>query len=75
MQAALQSSPPVSQVHTYPFDVVRPEELVPGQGQMAVRLQPGVTLLSLHTYLAGQGYECSFAPGGRRLPCLQGDHV
>lgn len=41
----------------------RAEELVPGQGRTVARMQPGVTMLQLHRYLATRGLECSFSPG------------
>jgi len=42
------------------------DEVVPGQGRVVARMQAGVKMLQLHTYLAERGYECSFAPGAAR---------
>ena len=42
------------------------DEVMPGQGHMVARMQAGVKMLQLHTYLAERGYECSFAPGAAR---------
>lgn len=36
---------------------------MPGQGRTVARMQPGVTMLQLHAYLATRGLECSFSPG------------
>ena len=36
---------------------------MPGQGRTVARMQPGVTMLQLHRYLADRGLECSFSPG------------
>lgn len=49
-------------------------EPVPGQGRVVARMQAGVKMLQLHTYLAERGYECSFAPGAAHAaacPCVR----
>ena len=54
--------------------VRRAVEPVPGRGRVVARMQAGVKMLQLHTYLAERGYECSFAPGAARAaarPCVQ----
>lgn len=45
---------------------------MPGQGRTVARMQPGVTMLQLHHYLATRDLECSFSPGAPNFLWEQG---